>query len=1178
MKLRFSRSSGGQAPAEAPPQVPSDDPAGPDAPAPALVPGTREFPAPQPPAATGGDAGPSWEPLLQRELEGHPLYTEIGLVIGWAVASIFVIAYMSGHSVNRSTATVTIGWLFAIVTGVMVAVVIGIGRVARHRIRQGLHDADEALRSVELVTDPALSFHPLDVLLDELLQRVLVVVKGDVAAIYLMTDDGRELVVRSSRGLEDLVAARVHLPVGEGIIGTVAARARAVIVNDVRTDPRAAPQIRERVSSLVAAPLLMGATVTGVLQVGTHAHHRFRDRDVRLLQVVADRSAASIERARLDEAARRSRLGAEHARRHLALLARAGEVLSTALESFDDALEQLVGVVVPSFADWFCIDLVDDTGRLRRVAAGSQGTRVVAVPGAAIPHRHPNGDRLVRKVMTSGRPEVFMHAARLGPTHAGQPAAPGHFSDAAPASGIESMLIVPIRVRGLGFGAISFTTGTGRRGYRRSDLETAQDLAERISVAVQRVLLWRESREAERTATRHAEQLRRLMEAAFAVNAALDDREVLRAVTEHARQVLEARYTAVLVSHEEGAEIETSAPGEPEPDVSGLAVAAGVLLAEQRRLVRSEGDEVHPVSVVGAAPGDGAGEHPLPWVGIPLLGGSDGRRRVLVAIGTPSRAFSAEDESALELLAQMCSVSLENARLYRAVQGNEQRLRAVVESSPLAITELDLHGRALSWNRAAADLFGWRDGDTQGHTVLERDDGEATVLPALWARARHGEATVGAEVAAVGTDDEPLELWVSAAPLRDHQGTVNGILAVIADVTERNRLLEQFNQAERLAAMARLAGGVAHDFNNLLTVILGSSEILERQLAAGDPAHQEVAAIQRAGERAAALTGELLAIGHRGVARAVVVELGDVVRSMLPMLERVTGGVHLVVAADDGGGTVRVDPAEIERVVLNLVINARDAIPDAGRIEVRTRVERPEEAEGQPMVALSVFDNGVGMDAHTAAHCFEPFFTTKGRAHGTGLGLAAAHAIVTQAGGHLTLDTEPGEGTVFTVWLPKVDAEVETVPEDDDDFHAAGDALLLVVEDEEELRRLAADELARLGYIVLTAPDGTEALAVARSLGRPLDLLVTDVVMPGIDGPTLASELLAEHPGLPVLFVSGHLDQEKLGERPLGEEADLLSKPYTLRELARRVHLALDRAPTGNGARAVGTPEADRTG
>jgi GAF domain len=261
VRRRSSRSPGGQAQPSAVPAPPPFDEPGTTAPGEAH--GVHEFDAQLEPLPD--DPSFSWQPLLRRDPVGHPLLSQVGLVLGWAAFSGLVVLYTQGHQIAATGGTKVIGWLFAAVTGVMVAVVLAFDRVARHRIREGLRDADEALRSVELVTDPALSFHPLDVLLDELLRRVLFVVKGDVATIFLMSDSGNELVVRSSRGFEELVSARLHIRVGVGIIGRVASRARAVIVNDVKNQRDATPEIRRRVSSLVAAPLLMGSTVTGVI-------------------------------------------------------------------------------------------------------------------------------------------------------------------------------------------------------------------------------------------------------------------------------------------------------------------------------------------------------------------------------------------------------------------------------------------------------------------------------------------------------------------------------------------------------------------------------------------------------------------------------------------------------------------------------------------------------------------------------------------------------------------------------------------------------------------------------------------------------------------------------------------------------------------------------------------------
>ncbi|HTZ10295.1 MAG TPA: GAF domain-containing protein, partial [Acidimicrobiales bacterium] len=482
-----------------------------------------------PTAIVPDEQGPEADRLLREALGRHMLLGEAALIVSWVLFSIIVFHFLTVE--HKTAASETLGWLFVGASFVMVLVILLFRRVAERRIRLGLHDAGVALRSIQSVTDPGLSFLPLDALLDELLARSGRVVGGDVATIFLVGEDGATLTVRAAYGFgtTDTDADPLDVAVGEGVLGEVASRAQAVIVNDVGAAGSAAPVLRGQVASLVAAPLLVGGTVIGVVLVGTRKGHRFAARDLQLLQLVADRSAASIERARLDEAERRSRLGAEHARQHVALLARAGDVLATALESYDEAMVRLVDVVVPSFADWFAVDVVDEEGTLRRVA-----------------HPHPEGEALVREVLATGRPEVVLRARRDRLPHAGEPATPEVSLEPPPDSGIDSMFVVPVHLRGLSFGALSFVTGIGRRGYRRSDLETARGLAERVAIAVERVLLWSESRQAEQAATRHAGQLRRLMEAALAVNAPLAEPQVLRVVSEHARRVLDAAQAVVV--------------------------------------------------------------------------------------------------------------------------------------------------------------------------------------------------------------------------------------------------------------------------------------------------------------------------------------------------------------------------------------------------------------------------------------------------------------------------------------------------------------------------------------------------------------------------------------------------------------------------------------------------------
>ena len=1017
-------------------------------------------------AAEADDVSSKLDKLLQRDLGRHRVLIGLAMVVAWAVISAVVSFELTSGRYQPSVATRTLAWLFPVVTGSMVGVILVLGHIAGVRIREGLNDADEALRSIELVTDPSLSLLALDDLLDQLLARVTQVLHGDVAVVDLLSEDEAQLTLRAWRGPDDLVRPNRRVPLGVGIAGVVAQRAEAVIANDVGVATLEAPCLGECVASLVAAPLLVGAKVVGVLMVGTRAHHRFRERDLQLLQLAADRSAASIERARLDEAERRGRLGVEHSRRHVALLASAGYVLAKALEDYDEAMANLADVVVPAFADWFAIDLVDDEGELRRLVERERSDLEVPIhrmqdhaedetedvaPGFLRDGRlgedsHLGLNELVRRVISTGRPEVLMQTKRVGAPHGGEPAPLGEYLEAVPASGIESMLVVPVHARGLSFGALTFVTSSGRRGYRRSDFETAKGVAERVAIAVERVLLWSESREAEKAASRRA---------------------------------------------------------------------------------------------------------------------------------------------------------AENTSLYQAVRSNEQRLRAVLDSSPLAIAELDLDGCARWWNRAAGVLFEWEAPGGDPCRIVARDEVSEAALAQLWERTKQGESTLGADVAACLSDGDLLDLSVSTAPLREHEAEVTGILIVVEDVTERRRMLEQAQQAERLAAMARLAGAVAHDFNNLLTVILGCSEVLLRRMSAetlpsghgaqleqleeqtgqrGQNAQrrqgagmvteryaelyaqiEEVEAIERAGRRAAALTSQLLAIGPRQVVAPVVVDPDTLVAEMRPMLLRVLGAsVELQHVPASSQVRIVVDPAELERAVLNLAINACDAMPAGGRLVVESQLVAERHPTHPRWAALVVSDTGTGMDAQTAEHCFEPFFTTKDVSRGTGLGLAAVHAMVTQAGGHVTLDSAPGQGTTFTLWFPAVDAETTREGEEELAEHF-GHELVLLVEDDDELRRLVARELTWRGYRVMEASGGAEALEVAGSLDEQVDLLVTDVVMPEMSGVELSRRLSERWPSVPVLFVSGHLQGGRAVREDLAEDAELLAKPFTPDQLARRVRHVLDR-------------------
>jgi CheY-like chemotaxis protein len=376
-----------------------------------------------------------------------------------------------------------------------------------------------------------------------------------------------------------------------------------------------------------------------------------------------------------------------------------------------------------------------------------------------------------------------------------------------------------------------------------------------------------------------------------------------------------------------------------------------------------------------------------------------------------------------------------------------------------------------------------------------------------------------------------------------------------------------------MEAVGRLAGGVAHDFNNLLTVITGRSQLLLLKLAPESPLRRDVELVEETAHRASALTRQLLAFSRKQMVQPRIVDLNEVVRGMETMLGRLIGeDIALTTRLDHAAGCVRADPAQLEQMIVNLVVNARDAMPLGGRLTLETghvRIDEPFARQHVglrpgPHVRLVVRDTGVGMDGLIKAHLFEPFFTTKGPGKGTGLGLATVYGIVTQSGGAIRVESEPGQGATFTIELPRVDAPADA-PGDAGDATAApyGSETVLLVEDEPEVRGLARDILRQQGYTILEAADGDEALRVGREYRGPIHLLVTDVVMPQMGGRQLADRLQAGRHETKVLYVSGYTDDAILHQGVSETGTAFLPKPFTAAALAHKVRQVLDTAPAG---------------
>ncbi len=493
-----------------------------------------------------------------------------------------------------------------------------------------------------------------------------------------------------------------------------------------------------------------------------------------------------------------------------------------------------------------------------------------------------------------------------------------------------------------------------------------------------------------------------------------------------------------------------------------------------------------------------------------------------------------------------------------------QTLEALMAVSPAAVVALDREARVTVWSQGASQLFGWTAEETLGRRTPLRSAAE---LDSDFFSRYFDEGATLEESTRPRKDGTTAEVMLSAAPLRDADGTVTGTIGVFLDIGERRQLEASLRQAQRLESVGQLAGGIAHDFNNLLTAIRGYTYLALERAGDDHELRSSLDEIARAGERATDLTRQLLAFSRRQTLQLTTFDLNRAVGESTSLLSRLLGGhIRIETSFRAGPCGVRADPGQVEQILTNLVVNARDAMAGSGTLTIGT--DRTELAaddadtlglEAGPHVVLLVTDTGKGMDADTVAHAFDPFFTTKPLGQGTGLGLATVYGIVRQSGGAVTIDSTPGSGTSVRVLLPehRIDpaAAVTAVPAVQPSTPRGSERILLV-EDEEAVRRLTAQLLETQGYKVIDAAGPLLALELAA--GTAIDLLATDIAMPGMDGTQLAERLWEGRPDLPVLFLSGYPRGAAL-DGTLGRSGTgFLQKPYSAADLARAIRATLD--------------------
>jgi len=505
-----------------------------------------------------------------------------------------------------------------------------------------------------------------------------------------------------------------------------------------------------------------------------------------------------------------------------------------------------------------------------------------------------------------------------------------------------------------------------------------------------------------------------------------------------------------------------------------------------------------------------------------------------------------------------------------SLRENENRMRAILAASPVGVALFI--SRKLDWaNERFYDLVGYEQGSLIGRDskmFYASDEEYKRVGRELYSgidRSGMGEV----ETKWIGQDGKIIDCRLRACPL-DPKDPSGGLIVTVADISEAKQLAAQFQQAQKMEAIGILAGGVAHDFNNILTIIIGNAELALMKVGKDDSLRKGIEEIRAAGEGAASLTRQLLAFSRKQIIQPEILDLNEILIGIEKMLGRLIGeNVELLMIPGPGLWQVEAGPGQMEQVIMNLAANARDAMPKGGKLTIETaNVDLDEnyfhkhglqEEEPGSYVMLAVSDTGIGMDKETQSHIFEPFFTTKEAGKGTGLGLSTVYGIVKQNNGFIWVYSEPGQGSTFKVYLPKAKGDAASDKEEQHPVTARGGSeTILIVEDDDSLRKLSQITLQQHGYSVLEAENGEDALRVSEAYVGPIDLLVTDVVMPKMGGKETAERLQALYPYMKVLYMSGYTDNSIVHQGVLAGGLNFLQKPFSPQALLRKVREILD--------------------
>ena len=804
-----------------------------------------------------------------------------------------------------------------------------------------------------------------------------------------------------------------------------------------------------------------------------------------------------------------------------------GSQRTLSLMGFESSLNAIVEAAVPNYCEWCAIDLVDVLGEpvlfTARSAACTRtdgGSHDDCCGRDLAPHARERG-RALKRALKSLEVQTWPGAGR------------------AQAQGT----VFGLHVNDRPFGAVTFVRGEGSARFSPIEIAAAEQVISRVVSSIERSQLVSDNRDAVRNTQRIASQLHQLIAASITVTALRSEPEILKSLAGSTRSVFDAE-TAV-VSLDTGA----LAPLR--------AIARRRTLPVMERSFNGAADDVSNDWGILNEP-TMVGE----WLVAPILEGRDLSRGVVAVRREPERVFGDEDREVLTLLAQMATSALGAAELSRTIQSSETRLRVLIETAPIGIVEADAEGTVRWWNRSASRVFMWPMFDDDSPDVVATFPADALPgLHELWAEVVRVGAVEGRDFVDVEIAGDARVLTATAALLPATEGEAPGILTLVDDVTNNRELMAELRRAYTMEMRGRVASRIAHDFNNLLTLILGYADILSIDLDGNDRALQMTREIHKTASRASMLTAQLQAIGRTTAPEPIIFNPVAVIQSNAELLERILGSsIELRWSLDEYAGMVLVDADQFEQAIVNLCINARDAMPEGGELSISVSAVILDEDAAKnfgvtpgKFVEISVADSGVGMDEETRARCFEPFFTTKGPFKGTGMGLASARRLAEGSNGTIVCLSELGVGTTFELLLPSLDATPTVSPVSTEVARPRGSATVLIADDDESVRSLMSRILVRNGYHVLEAESGERAFAIAEEYEGRIDLLLSDVVMGEMSGRDLAQSLQRDDPALLVLLVSGTADRRVIEDLVVATAA-FLKKPFKPSQLIDEVH------------------------